>query len=126
MNCLTCGQSMVLSGHFYVCGNHETTVFVPMAEQHNVQSILKLSHIVNVLPTPIAIVYEEYLQEQQPFVKLHRLTDVAEIVTRFFAVVSLSIIYDKFGKFPKSLKRVLVQNISRPTFGSWINITQMS
>ena len=49
------------------------------------------------LPTPIALLIHEYVQETQDFVKLHRLIDAAEMVARFFFILMLSDLHQQMG-----------------------------
>ena len=74
------------------------------------------------LPTTLAVVVNDFLKENNPFIKLHRLTDAAEILTRFVAVILLNDILRIHEEFPDSLRRFLAERIERPTFGAWRNL----
>lgn len=74
------------------------------------------------LPTPLALPISEYLTEETPFIALHRLTDAAELITRFFAIVALSDVHQRLGDFPDAFKRELADKLARPTFGAWRDI----
>jgi hypothetical protein len=71
------------------------------------------------LPTTLAIVVNEFLQEVNPFIKLHRLIDATEILTRFVVVVLLNDILRIHEEFPNNLRRSLAERIEKPTFGQW-------
>lgn len=46
--------------------------------------------LVEQLPTTIALAVAEYLRESSTLVPFQRLADAAELITRFFAIVTLS------------------------------------
>src|SRR4051794_30855305 len=46
--------------------------------------------LVQKLPHPLAVVLHEYLAEPNDYIKLHRLCDAAEMLTRFLATVVLA------------------------------------
>ncbi|WP_042462149.1 NACHT domain-containing protein [Neobacillus dielmonensis] len=119
MICKLCEQPMIESGGYYFCGNHEP----PFLMKKEVSSI---DHpyipLLQKLPTPIALTLAEFFKETNPFLSLHRLTDAAEMVTRFFAIVSLSNVYQIEKEFPEKLRLSLMEKIERPTFGAWIGL----
>ena len=58
--------------------------------------------------------------------RLHRLCDAVETVTRFFTFVSLGEVGDRLGRasLPEDLLRELQPQIERPTFGQWKNMLE--
>ena len=74
------------------------------------------------LPTFIALPLAEYLREAHPVLKLHRLCDAAELITRWFTIIALAELRRDDGEWPKELLRHLQQQIERPTFGQWRNM----
>ena len=74
------------------------------------------------LPFPVALVLSEYAGERDPFRRLHRLSDAAELITRFLAIVLLSELHRDGGAFPPALRRLLADTLERPSFGAWKEI----
>ncbi len=75
-------------------------------------------------PSILAIPLNEYFAETHPIMRLHRLCDAVEIVTRFCAIVALGEVRRHFGNRPFSdpLLKVLQPQIERPTFAQWKNM----
>jgi WD40 repeat protein len=73
------------------------------------------------LPSLLAIPLAEYAAESHPVMRLHRLCDAVEVLTRFFTVVALGELRCRLGDepLPKSLLEKLQPSIERPTFGQW-------
>jgi WD40 repeat protein len=73
------------------------------------------------LPGLLAIPLEEYAAEAHPVLRLHRLCDAVEILTRFCAVVALGEVRARLGDgpLPDDLLRNVQPQIERPTFGQW-------
>jgi WD40 repeat protein len=73
------------------------------------------------LPSVLAIPLRDYLTEAHPVLRLHRLFDAGEILTRFLAVVALGELRRRAGggPLPDDLLGVLRPQIERPTFGQW-------
>lgn len=78
--------------------------------------------LIQSLPTPLALLADEYFNEMRPFVKIHRMVDLAEMVVRFFSIITISDIYENFGGFPRSYKKILIRRLARPTFGGWVDL----
>ncbi len=69
------------------------------------------------LPFPIASLLSDYAREKNEEIKLHRLVDAAELVTRFCAILMLS---DLAGAgMSQRLKDTLSRNLAFPSFGKW-------
>lgn len=83
-----------------------------------------LPDFINTLPTPAAIPLADYWKENNTYIKLHRLCDAAEVITRFLAIILLSDIKRQMGDFPVELKLTLCENLSRPTFGQWAGMVR--
>jgi hypothetical protein len=79
------------------------------------------------LPSLLAIPLQEYATETQPVLRLHRLCDAVEVVTRFCAVVALAEVRVVLGDepLPRDLLRILQPHIERPTFGQWRDMLQV-
>src|SRR5436190_16851569 len=91
----------------------------PIIRQSEDNLVLSLASI---LPFLIALIFKEYFQEENLFVKLLRLIDAAELLTRFFSFVALADLTQRSGAFPKGVSRVLSNTIEHPTFGAWKEI----
>jgi hypothetical protein len=78
----------------------------------------------NHLPGPIAIVFHAAAGESHPVMRLHRVCDAVEVLTRFLAIVALAEVRSSEGSahLPKSLLASLQPDIERPTFGRWRDI----
>ena len=122
MQCPDCQRPMTRVGAFWVCGGHASPVVQPVEVAAVTPSTHALGPLVEQLPTPLALPVAEYAAASAPFVALHRLTDAAELITRFFAIVALTDVRRRLGAFPESLKNLLASTFSRPTFGAWRGI----
>jgi WD40 repeat protein len=73
------------------------------------------------LPSLLAIPLAEYRSEEQPVLKLHRLCDFVEILTRFCTALALGEIRAAVGEvpLPEALLRELRPRIALPTLGKW-------
>lgn len=78
------------------------------------------------LPFPLALLCSEYVRENNPFVKLHRLTDTAEMLTRFATMVLLNEVLRLHGEFPYDLRQMLSEKIERPTFSAWKDLLTLA
>jgi len=105
---------MTQVGNFWVCGRDGTTIPITLLPPDH-----PFSQLVASLPTPIAFAVAEFLTEQIPYIALHRLTDAAEIITRFLTIVVLSDILRQRHQFPDAVQDALTEKIERPTFGAW-------
>jgi tetratricopeptide (TPR) repeat protein len=76
------------------------------------------------MPHVLAVPVAEYAREQVPYVKLHRLTAAAEVLTRFCAAVALADLLSRSpgGEFPPAVRRELLDKIEAPTFGKWAGL----
>jgi len=73
------------------------------------------------LPSPLALVIAEYVEASEPYNKLHRLVDAAEVITRFLSTILLSDVADQLHAIPtdSDLGAKLASRILNPTFGHW-------
>src|SRR5450759_1383620 len=78
------------------------------------------------LPSMLGIPLREFEEEAHPVMRLHRLCDAIEILTRLFTIVSLAELRWHLGDapLPEDLLRELQPQIERPTFGQWRNMLQ--
>jgi WD40 repeat protein len=76
------------------------------------------------LPSVLAIPLHEYAAEAHSVMRLHRLCDAAEILTRFLTIVALAELRGRLGgaPLPGEVLQVLQPQIERPTFGQWRNM----
>jgi tetratricopeptide (TPR) repeat protein len=118
---------MVKVGNFWVCGEHPQPIALPVESptvEHHLMGLCRE------LPTPIAIPIAEFLKEvarkenKRPFIALWRMVDAAELTTRFFAIIALADIKRQRKEFPEELRKILAQQLSRPSFGSWREIAE--
>ncbi len=70
-----------------------------------------LAALANEFPLPLALPVIEYTRADDPFVKLHRLVDSAELLTRMCAMTLLSDVLRIRGEFPVELRRVLADKL---------------
>ncbi len=72
-------------------------------------------------PSLLAIPLQEFRAEPHAVMRLHRLCDAAETVTRFMTILALAdlrrVLDD--APLPQGLLRALQTQIERPTFGKW-------
>src|SRR5262249_53783946 len=78
------------------------------------------------LPHTLAVPLDEYALETNAYVKLHRLCDAAEMLTRFLAVVALAELHEAGRPFPAALRAALLDGIERPTFGVWTHLLRLA
>ncbi len=73
------------------------------------------------LPSAIAIPLAEYFREDHPVLRLHRLCDAVEVLTKFLTMAALGEVRRQLrGRpLPESLLKVLQPRIEQPTFGQW-------
>jgi hypothetical protein len=116
LRCPKCDELLAAVGDFGVCTAHGA---FPRDFAGNFG-------ILRTLPFPLAIMWADYLRETNPFLKLHRLTDAVEILTRASTIVLVSDTLRQLGAFPATLKALLAQKISRPTFGVWRELVESS
>ena len=108
---------MTAVDQLWVCGRHAPPEFLP--RESPAPPPLPLSPLLDELPTPLALPLAEWLREPNPFVALHRLTDAAELITRFLAIVALCDVVRQVGEVPPSLQGELADRLGTPTFGAW-------
>src|SRR5579864_8182941 len=90
MNCPRCDKPMTLVGQYWVCGVHEHSVSVPVGDATEPPglSIPPVDRF-DRLPSVLALPLREHAVEVHPVMRLHRLCDAVEILTRFCTVVAL-------------------------------------
>ncbi|MFX1257312.1 MAG: tetratricopeptide repeat protein [Promethearchaeota archaeon] len=76
---------------------------------------------INRLPSIIAIPLKDYVDEPNPILRLHRLCDAIELITRFFTILGFAELMSN-KKYESSLRKVLTEfrwRISKPTLAKW-------
>ncbi|MBI4860149.1 MAG: hypothetical protein HY815_07775, partial [Candidatus Riflebacteria bacterium] len=76
------------------------------------------------LPTPIDLPFRRFLQESQPFFKLHRLCEAVDSLTRFTATILLSDVLRLSRALPQRIKSGMLRQLERPWAGAWAEITR--
>ena len=77
----------------------------------------------DVMPTYIAHPWHSLCAEEHPRVKLHWLTDTAELAVRWAVSVTLAeILFANDMKLPAKLARQIRDNVERPTLGRWLGV----
>jgi WD40 repeat protein len=73
------------------------------------------------LPSVLALPLHEFGAEAHPVMRLHRLCDAVEILTRFSTIVALGELRMRLGAgpLPEDLLRELQPRVEYPTFGKW-------
>jgi len=114
MDCSGCGKSMTRGHGFWICLECGSRI-----EEISHPSVLLSA--VNILPHVIALPVTEYLHASRAYEKLHRLTDAAELLTRFCTAVVLADLLDRSSghAFPEKVQEALLDRLERPTFGAW-------
>jgi len=76
------------------------------------------------LPNVLALPWWEYRRETHPVMRLHRLCDVAEILTRLLTIITLGEARRSTpdATLPEDILNFLRSHIERPTFGTWRNM----
>jgi hypothetical protein len=111
MNCPHCGTRTSDTARF--CSHCGSSLLLVSAKPHCGR-----------LPHPLALVLQEYHAESNDYIKLHRLCDAAEMLTRFLTTVALAELSASAHSpaWPPGLRAALLDGIERPTFGNWIGI----
>ena len=121
MQCPQCSSEMLRNGDYYFCGQHTPPVIRPVRALF-IPNLQDNPSDVSYLPMPLALPLAAYMREHSSYIAIHRLSDVAEIVTRFLAIIALCDVYAQLGKFPLDLENTLAEKFERPTFGAWREI----
>ena len=91
MKCPKCNsQEVELMGDTWICWECRNK-FQELPEIVTPTEILHpLLELASEFPSALALLVSEYVYEEVPYVKLHRLTDAVEIITRFATTICLS------------------------------------
>lgn len=127
MTCPVCGGPLTQGAGFSVClkcGHHvrgEPPTQLPATSG----PVLAL---VDRLPHAIALPVAEYVDAPTGYERLHRLTDAAELLTRFCVAIVLADLLDSNSerRFPDAVEAALVERLERPTFGAWAGLLETS
>jgi hypothetical protein len=78
------------------------------------------------LPSLVALPLQEAAAEPHPVLRLHRLCDAAEILSRFCTILALSEVRSQLGDnpLPEPLLRRIQPQIQRPTWGQWLGMLE--
>lgn len=128
--CPNCNSDDVLFNRKKNFSRCEQCGFTDASSEKQLETSPELSHSIkakiDLLPFPLALCFYEYARETNPYLQLHRLTDAAEMLTRFLTIVALSDILRLQGDFPDQLKEELEKRIERPTFGAWKELLRVA
>jgi hypothetical protein len=118
---------MMSGGLYWMCGRHSPPELIPVDEPGTAPSGLPSTQF-DRLPSVLAIPLGEYAHESHPVMRLHRLCDSVEILTRFSFIVELGELRKRLGDdpLPEPLARTLRDQIERPTLGQWKNLLQVT
>jgi WD40 repeat protein len=98
---------------------------VPLPIEHQVDARPAWLADLSCLPSVLAIPLREFAEEPHSIVRLHRLCDTVEILTRFCAMTTLGELRQRAGEkpFPEGFaKNLRGKAIMEPTFGKWKNL----
>ncbi len=75
------------------------------------------------MPTYLAHPWHSFCAEEHPRVKLHWLTDTAELAVRWAVSVTLAeILHANSMQLPAKLAKQIRDNVERPTLGRWLGV----
>ena len=75
------------------------------------------------MPTPLALLWQELWVETHPRVRLHWLTDTLEMTVRWGTAIALAeTLHAHDDALPGPLLRALRDHVERPTLGRWIHM----
>ena len=120
MTCANCGNETARSQGFRVCLHCGLRI----VDTYEVAAALP--GVLDVSPHAIALPVAEYLSASRTYEKLHRLTDAAELLTRFCAAAVLADLLDRSPghSFPEKLQEALLDRLERPTFCAWAGLLE--
>ncbi|MCP4106055.1 MAG: protein kinase [Desulfobacteraceae bacterium] len=80
----------------------------------------------NGMPSFLAIPADEYLKENNPVIKLHRMCDAVDILARFLAICGIAEIRgsSEHGELPSELLEILQPDIENPCPGKWLELIE--
>src|SRR4051812_35595665 len=87
MECPKCQQPMEKGRKFWNC--QECGTSVPVAPSVTERVATAILPALEALPSVLALPLHEYAAETSPVLRLHRLCDAVEILTRFCAIVAI-------------------------------------
>jgi hypothetical protein len=73
------------------------------------------------LPIVLSLPWEDYSREQRPWLRLWKLCETVELLTRFCTIVAIgeARALTSIASLPLELRREIWERIKRPTFGDW-------
>ena len=120
MTCPNCGNETTRGQGFRVC------LHCGLRIEETDQTGIALPSALNLLPHAIALPVGECFRAGSGYVELHRLTDAAELLTRFCTAVVLADLLDASPNhsFPEKVQEALLDRLERPTFGAWAGLLE--
>jgi WD40 repeat protein len=121
MTCPKCSGVMTRGQGFWICLNCGQKT-----EEGAKRAIRPLHGLSARLPHALALPLSEYSAADNGYERLHRLTDAAELWTRFCAAVVLADLLDEGPghSFPEKVQDALLDRLERPTFGAWAGLLE--
>jgi len=123
---------MARVGRFWICGEHaEPVTLAAEAVAARVAPPTQQQRAVippglEGLPFPLALVLSELYSETRDDVRLHRLTDAAEMITRHCAGALLADLVARDPGPAKALQATLARGLARPTLGLWKQVLELA
>jgi hypothetical protein len=121
MACPNCGGELTRGQGFWICltcGHKE--------EGAVRQASAPFFWLLSRLPHALALSVAEYSRAKTTYEKLHRLTDAADLLTRFCTAAILADLLDRSPghSFPEKVQEALLDRLERPTFGAWAGLLE--
>lgn len=117
MQCPRCQKAMTRGRKSWICEDCEHRVlFAPIPTS----PLIELAGL-DRLPSVLALPLSEFVVEYHRVMRLHRLCDTVEIVTRYLTLLALGEVRQKagVGPLPDDLLSALQPRVEYPTFGKW-------
>lgn len=120
MLCPRCQSPLTPVGKFAFCGNSQHSQALEPATTAAPPVSARLVDLAR-LPSILALPLHEFAGTTQPVLRLHRLCDAVEVLTRFCTLVLLGELRGLQGNrpLPDDLLDALRPRIQLPTFGKW-------
>jgi WD40 repeat protein len=96
---------------------------VEFLEQHELDPALLAPAA---LPTPLAIPWSDYWEEDHPRVRLHMLCDLLEMIIRWCTAIALAETrFAHEGQLPEDVQTQIRAHVERPTLGRWMHMLRV-
>ncbi len=125
MNCPNGHGPLIRGSKYWLCEECQYRILI--LESGQASRPEKLSPLIGLLPSILAIPLRDYTFEIHPVMKLHRLCDALEITVRFLTIVSLAELRRilQGASLPENVLQVLQSRIERPTFAQWRDMLEV-